>query len=304
MVRILRSILLCVVMVRCVLAVCAEPALKAQNATPPAERFFEGFLGETEDQRRALAAVKISKKEEQQHGKAQLQQFLKSLRRQGVSVVQRGRDVAYLNALMAEIRPLMRNMDRYPVVRVHVANTDATDARSFPGGTIVFSKGLIDFAQSEAAVVGVLAHELSHVDHGHQLDGLRRHKLAHNTISSGNASVADLLSSGQVFIRQFAMPFRPQEESQADLDAAQWALQAGYDPMEMARMFRRLHQRDEQRELAIPGFLRSHPYHAQRFKAIKDVSVKWAADRPDAERYVGRKNLQQRIPRKEHKFVE
>ena len=39
-----------------------------------------------------------------------------------------------------------------------------------PGGTLIFFRGILDFAGSEAALVGVIGHELSHLDHGHQLN--------------------------------------------------------------------------------------------------------------------------------------
>ena len=58
------------------------------------------------------------------------------------------------------------------------ADSKETDARAFPGGSIVVMRGLVEFAQSEAALVGVLAHELSHIDHGHQLRQARAMKLA------------------------------------------------------------------------------------------------------------------------------
>jgi hypothetical protein len=52
----------------------------------------------------------------------------------------------------------------------------------------------------------------------------------------------------------------------------------------------------------MPSFLRTHPYHAERYEAVKQLSSRLRAAHPDAELYVGRENLQKRIPRRMKQF--
>ena len=198
----------------------------------------------------------------------------------------------------------MRKTDRYRFIGVFVAESTTTDARAFPGGLIVCSTGLINFAQNEAALLGVLAHELSHIDRGHQLRSARNIKLAQDTFASGNVPIEKLVRSGRVLVKQFARPFHPEEETEADLDAARWVLERGYDPLEFAALFHRLHERDQATAVRMPSFLRTHPYHAERYVAIRDLSSRLKATPPNKRLYVGQKNLRKRIPRRDNRVPE
>ena len=231
-----------------------------------------------------------------------LQDLLDSLHVQKIRVVNRGKDTDYLTSLVAEIHPLMRNAERYRAIRVYVAESKVIDARAFPGGAIVCSTGLIDFARSEAALIGVLAHELSHIDRGHLLRTARGVKLAQDASAFGNAPAGTSMRNGMLVAKQFARPFRSEDEAEADLDAAKWMFEIGYDPMEMAALFRRLDKRYPADPVRMPGFLRTHPYHAERYEAVRQLSLRLQAGNPDAELYVGRTNLQKRIPRRIRQF--
>ena len=108
---------------------------------------------------------------------------LAEMKRIDVRVVSRGKDVNYLHDLVEAIRPHMRNARRYHSINIYLADSPRCDARSFAVGTLVFYRGLLDQADSEAALVGIVGHELSHLDRGHLLLPLRRIKLAQQTFS-------------------------------------------------------------------------------------------------------------------------
>jgi predicted Zn-dependent protease len=264
--------------------------------------FVEMLTGESESDRRLLEKTDVTLGEERRLGAQLLELFFGSLEREGIRAVQRGKDVAYVRAIVDEIHPQMQNAQRYRTIRVYVIDSDVTQALSFPGGTIAVWRGLIEFAESEAALVGIVAHELSHIDRGHQLDSLRRTKLAQHTLLTGDVTPQQFLTAGRLFVSQFMRPFRPEQETEADSDAARWTFNAGYDPMEMATMFQRLHQRDQNRRQPLLDFLRSHPYHIDRFHAVKKLSGEMQADRPAHDLYVGNRNLRIRMPRSKQRF--
>ena len=256
-------------------------------------QFFDQFLGkETATDREAVKGVKISRREETQAGAAALQSFLTLLKQRGTKVRKDGADVRYIQRLVARIQPLMENVRRYPAIQIRVVETEDTDARSFPGGTIVISKGLIEFCESEAALVGVLGHELSHIDRGHQLNALKRWKLAEQSFTK--PSPAAMMSAGGMMARLFTQPFRPDEETEADEDGARWAWQLGYEPMELAKVFHRLHQRDADQPNFKPSFLQSHPFHKDRYQAIAKQSDALKRQRPKAKYHIGTGNLRRR----------
>jgi predicted Zn-dependent protease len=113
-----------------------------------------------------------------------------------------------------------------------------------------------------------------------------------------------MLTAGGIVAKMFMQPFRPQEETQADQDGARWAFQLGYDPAELARVFSTLQERDRRRPNMVPSFLRSHPYHEDRFRAIARLAEMLKERQPTAQLYVGKENLKRRIPRSTRAFRE
>jgi beta-barrel assembly-enhancing protease len=260
------------------------------------------FFEESDADRAALEDIEIDPKEERRIGDADLDAHLASLRKQGVRVTERGKDCDYLSALVAQLRPLMKHSNRYPKIRVHVANTDDVDARAFPGGSIVVTTGMIEFARSEAALVGVFGHELSHIDHGHQLRAARAMQLAQSGWDS--ATRPEMQQRIMMMSRNFAKPFSAADEAAADRDGTTWAYELGYDPLEFAKVFARFDQRNPRHNRGVPSFLLTHPYNADRYAAIGELATELQGRGPHVVRYVGRTNLERRVPRTVRQFAE
>ena len=271
--------------------------LVAQNPLTP-------LFGEGAAEQRLLDQIKVSRRQEKQVGQTQFANFRKSLRGRGIRLLVRGRDVEYFRRLVVVLRAQMTHRDRYPNFTVYLAKTRSTDARAFPGGIIIVTAGMLELAETEAALAGVLAHELSHIDRGHQLDRYRRLAVAQEGFQGGQFSLAEMFSRGRLMINAYARPFRPEQESEADADAARWTLRCGYSPLEFARLFDRFAKRAAGRNAPVAAFWRSHPPHQQRLVAVAELAAREARQRGIvlAELYVGRENLQRRIPRHERVF--
>ncbi len=268
------------------------------------QKMFEQFFGSAPPEDRAeLDKIEIGARDESQIGERASSEYLAELRRQGIKVITRGDDVEYLQRLIAQVRPKMKHAARYRTIRVYVADSDVTDARSFPGGTLIFYRGLLDFSENEAALVGVIGHELSHLDHGHQLYDAKRAKLMQKTFTGAQGFSPDqFFRNGGMLMRSFMKPFRPEDESEADNDGATWAYELGYDPREMAKLFLRMHERDRGAKPGLPTFLLTHPYHLDRYEAITDRFKELQADKPKDDLYIGAENLVRRVPRSLKEF--
>src|SRR5689334_18330815 len=111
------------------------------------DAFFEQMFGKsTPEEDRLLADVEIPFKEEREFGRQQVEAFKEQLQEQGLRVVGKGKDVDYLKKLVETIRPFMKNAKRYQKITIYVVDSPRVDARSFPGGTLFFFKGLLTFA--------------------------------------------------------------------------------------------------------------------------------------------------------------
>lgn len=168
---------------------------------------------------------------------------------------------------------------------------------------MIFYRGMLNFAENEAALIGIIGHELSHLDHGHQLYDAKRAKLMQSTFNDGNGFSPDqFFRSGAMLMRSFSKPFRPEDESVADKSGAVWAYELGYDPREMAKLLLRMHERDRGAKANLPTFLRTHPYHLDRYRALMERFKQLQADAPNDNLYLGVENLVDRIPRSEKEF--
>ncbi len=263
----------------------------ASQAGPMAPMF--GKL--SPDQLEQLARIQVSVSDESQFGQRILDAYLQQLKQSKIAVSQQGKDITYLKQLLKPLKPQMRNSDRYKQFDIRVIESDASDAFSIPGGKLLVTRGLLESANSEAAVVGVLAHELSHLDHGHQLIPLKQSKLANQPLD---------FKDRMMWIALTARPNRPEQESEADEDATRWMMGAGYDPRELARLLSSWDQ--QQNQVApwlqfVPGFVKSHPDAGKRAQDVLEMAAKLEAGFPQA-KYIGVENLRTRTPRSVRSF--
>lgn len=267
---------------------------------PPAqatEKLLLRFFQDSPAEQAQLERIDIPIEDERSYGRQLLESYLDQLRQERIHVIRHGRDFEYVRELLRDLRPQMRRADRYRTIQLYLADDRLTDARAFPGGFVVLHRGMLDLVRSEAALAGVLAHELAHIDRGHQLEMWKRSKLMANMFSGASLlSPADAMVAGQSFAKQFARPFRPEHEQQADEDAVRILVATEYDPREMVRLFEQLHQRDRQQPTPLPGFLRSHPYHEDRARAAEDTINQLVPAERLGRLHVGKQNLRRRIP--------
>src|SRR5688572_22343980 len=158
-----------------------------------------------------------------------------------------------------------------------VINQKEINGFALPGGPMFLNRGMIEAAKSEAEMAGVMAHEISHV--------ALRHGTAQATsgqkwaIGSAIGQIAgailggglgQVLSTGsQVTAGLKIMQYGREYERQADLLGAQILARAGYDPREMANMFRTI---EKEGGGGGPEWMSSHPNPGNRYNAIVNES--------------------------------
>ena len=282
-----------------------QPPIEVPFADP--QKMLDRMFGPTtEEDEKALARVEISIQEERQMGETAVAAFLAGLKQRNISVVSRGKDLQYLRDLVETIRPLMTNGKHYPKLQLYVVQSPDCEARTFPGGTILFFRGLLELGGSEAAVAGIVGHELSHLDRGHLLKRARRVKLAQQAFmgNGGAFSPQRFMEAGTQFAQLWTRPFSPEDEAVADGDGARWAYQAGYDPREMAKLFLQVGQKQKNQRGQVPTFFQSHPDPQSRHDAVMKVYEERQKAAPNNALYVGKENLRLRVARSRREIAE
>lgn len=155
-----------------------------------------------------------------------------------------------------------------------VVNLKEINAFALPGGPMFLNRGMIEAARTDAEVAGVMAHELSHVilRHG-TAQATKGQKFQIGAIAGQvlgaivGGRTGNVISQGsQVGLGVYFMKYGREYEREADLLGAQIMARAGYDPREMANMFRTIEQ---QGGSSAPEWLSDHPNPGNRYDAIQ-----------------------------------
>jgi predicted Zn-dependent protease len=119
-------------------------------------------------------------------------------------------------------------------------DSDVINAFALPGGKVFMSRGLLQQLDNEAAVAGVLGHEIGHVTARH-VDERISQSMALDLglqLGSGLTDSQIALAAGQLFGQGYLLKFGRDQESQADELGLKYMVKAGYDPMGIADVMR------------------------------------------------------------------
>ncbi len=151
-----------------------------------------------------------------------------------------------------------------------VVNASDINAFALPGGPMYINRGMIEAAQREGEMAGVMAHELSHVALRHGT--AQATKAQKYSILTGLAGIAGSILGGPAVGQLAQLPFgvyflrfSREYETEADTLGARIMSNAGYDPMDLANMFRTI----ERQGGGGGGFLSDHPSAADRYARIE-----------------------------------
>jgi len=154
-----------------------------------------------------------------------------------------------------------------------VVNQSDINAFALPGGPMFLNRGMIEKAHTEGEVAGVMAHELSHVALRHgTAQATKGEKYQIGAIAGqilgavvGGAAGSIIGQTSNIGLSTWFLKYSREYESQADILGAQIMARAGYNPTEMANMFKTLEQEGGS---SGPQFLSDHPNPANRYQAI------------------------------------
>ncbi len=157
-----------------------------------------------------------------------------------------------------------------------VVNDPNINAFALPGGPVYINSGILLNAENEAQLLGVMAHECSHVALRHSTNQLTKANaiqipaMIAGLYGQSKGGITGLLTQMGVGLAAngVLMKFSRGAEQQADLLGARMMSQIGYNPIEMARFFETLEAKAGGK--AGASFFASHPNPGNRVKYVSE----------------------------------
>jgi len=157
--------------------------------------------------------------------------------------------------------------------RFKIINARDINAFALPGGPMYINRGMIEAAKTEGEMAGVMAHEISHVALRHGTAQATQQSNPINQVLGIGAILGGAILGGQtgaaigqqIYAGLLVYPYSREYETQSDILGAQILANAGYDPMDLANMFKTI---EKESGGGGPEFLSSHPSPQNRYENI------------------------------------
>ncbi len=162
---------------------------------------------------------------------------------------------------------------KYPY-QFKCVNDSSINAFALPGGFLFINRGVIEAADNEAELAGVIGHEIGHVALRHGTNQASKAQVYQAPLAilggvlGGDSIGAALAQLGAEFaVNSVLLKYSRDAERQADLIGTQILFDANYNPVYMARFFEKLEGGNRGTD-----FFSSHPNPGNRIENI-DVEI-------------------------------
>ena len=165
---------------------------------------------------------------------------------------------------------------------------NSINAFALPGGPMYVNTGMITAAGTEGQMAGVMAHEISHVALRHGTAQASKQEKWQYGALAGQIAGAIIGGGAGTLIQQgtgtgigmYLLKYSREFESEADIVGAQTLARAGYNPNDLANMFRTIEKQGGGR---APQWLSSHPNPDNRYRRIEQEAALLRVARPAAD---------------------
>lgn len=163
-------------------------------------------------------------------------------------------------------------------------NDRAINAFALPGGHIYINRGVIEAADNEAQLAGVMAHETAHVALRHGTNQASKASAAQVPLAilggllGSNSTGAALAQLGAGFtLNSIMLKYSRTDESQADIMGTQILSDAGYEPRAMAQFFEKIQAQDTGGNRI--AFFNDHPNPDRRIESVNEEAARLGGSR-------------------------
>ena len=182
---------------------------------------------------------------------------------------------AYLNGIARKLQP-PEAYDKIPF-RILVVKNPYCNAFALPNGYVYVHTGLLARMDNEAQLATLLAHEMTHATHRHQLrefHGTLNKSLVFASTRSligGIPALGELSTAlGELSAKAAISGHSRDLETEADMVGIRLVVKAGYDPREATKLFQHLKAEMEEEDQQEPFFFGTHPRLKDRVENYDD----------------------------------
>jgi predicted Zn-dependent protease len=186
----------------------------------------------------------------------------------------------YASIEMAIVKKRLEDVSDLPLhIKMSIIDTPTLDAFATIGGYVYVTTGILEQADKEEEIAGVLAHEFTHVGRRHVSKAIE--KEGPLNIASVGAMLLGLLipnpaAKAAVMVgsmgagQTIALKYSREAEEEADKGGVEKAEKAGYNGFGTAEFLKKL--ASSEMEKAIPQYLLTHPYSEARVERIRGLA--------------------------------
>ncbi len=181
----------------------------------------------------------------------------------------------YVNDVARKLPPA--EVAREIPYRIQVLDNPYSNAFAFANGAIYVHTGILARMDNEAQLASLLAHEMAHASHRHQLREFRGVRNKSAVFASMRATLGGLpaigglaTALGELGTVAAVTGYSRDLEREADQVGIEWMVAAGYDPKEAPKLFLHLKAEAEEEEIKEPFFFGSHPKLKERIRNYEE----------------------------------
>ncbi|TRX37932.1 M48 family metallopeptidase [Flavobacterium sp. ZT3R18] len=161
------------------------------------------------------------------------------------------------------------NLKNTKKLKFTVVNSEMVNAFALPDGNIVVFSGILNTMKDYDELVGLIGHEVAHVNHRHSMKMVCRNLSGYLFVSAvlGDANgvmatIGDNVNSLQ------SLSYSRKFEHEADVEGFEIIALNKVNPKGMSNLFKRL---QDEEVVSIPEFLSSHPVTTERIRDINEL---------------------------------
>jgi predicted Zn-dependent protease len=184
---------------------------------------------------------------------------------------------AYVEGIGQQMVPVSHRPDLAFTFRL--LDDPIVNAFALPGGYVYITRGILAYLGDEAALAGVMGHEIGHVTARHGAQRYTEQQLFGLGLGLGSAlseTFARYSGLAGTAAQLLLLKYSRDDERQADRLGVEYATKIGYDTDEMAGFF---HTLDALTAAAggsgLPGWASTHPDPGERYEKVLALTSDW-----------------------------